>query len=169
MRTMDVKFDTDIIAKIKDGDILYEEENGYREFTPIEIILYGNNIIEFYADKFDITRDSFYYRKVEAELDHLLFKWYHRWFTSRRQIVLISEDCFSVIQLIEFQDKDSLSCIELNVYQRSCNIDDALINDIAFLCCWLRKQRLYKDRIIRILNIIPHSFINGRTKVEQKI
>lgn len=160
----DFNFFDKISEMIKTSKITYQEKE-YIEFEPVLIKISDMKIMESISPFFDKNKDFLYYRKVMAELDHLLYKWRFKWITSRRQLIQLSEDCFSVIQLVILDDGKLI----LNCYQRSCNIDTSIKTDIAFLCYWMIENLTkYNSLEINIFNMIPHTWGDKRSKVEQR-
>lgn len=152
-----------LVEEVKRANITFQDDN-YTEFEPILMIYDDHTTIEQFAQMFNLetSKDPFYYRKIESSLDHLLFKWNNQWIKSRRQLVITSEDCLSTIHLVMTSRSYSL-----NVFQRSSNIDNALIEDIAFLCSWITSRgNQMESRDVKIFSSIPHTFGNNLSKVE---
>jgi len=156
-----------IVSIIKSSYRTFSDEK-YTEYEPIILTYDDPRMIKNLKFDWNLTKDALYYRKVWASLDHLVFKWDEGWIKSRRQLILTSEDCMSAIHLVPNEDS-----WELNVFQRSSNIDNALQEDIAFLCDWLQQtvnsrsnMRIVPLPKIRLFISIPHTFGNQLNKVE---
>lgn len=146
------------------------ELDSYTEFEPVLVHL-DEQVIRKLSANFSIetSNDAPYYESVYAQFKHLIHMYNEKWITSPRQLVLTSKDCLSTIHLVASENSLSLHC-----FQRSSNIDNALSEDIHFLCFLLMsvtKLRGYQVaplwKEIKLFISIPHTFGNSKSKVEQ--
>ena len=153
-----------------DADLDQLVLNEYTEFEPIMVEISEEPIREM-ANKFMLTKsgDEPYYTSVYYQFRHLIHMYNEGWITSPRQLVLTSKDCLSTIHLVVSENGLSLHC-----FQRSSNIDNALEEDIRFLCFLLMSVTKLKNvaiaplwRDIKLFISLPHTFGNNKSKVEQ--
>ena len=144
--------------------------NEYTEFEPVLVEIDETPIREM-ANAFDLatSSDEPYYSSVYHQFKHLIHMYNEGWITSPRQLVLTSKDCLSTIHLVAGEDTLSLHC-----FQRSSNIDNALEEDLKFLCFLLMSVTKLKGvavaplwRNIKLFISLPHTFGNNKSKVEQ--
>lgn len=138
-------------------------EDNYAEYPPILITVTGDTlsaIAECFS--YDNSKDPVYYRKVEAEIHHKLYQYQHNWITSRRQLVVTSDDCLSAIHIVPNPKN-----FTFNVLQRSSNIENALLEDIAFLA-YMLKQCNYNRCSLNLFISMPHTFGNTKSKIQQE-
>lgn len=94
--------------------------------------------------------DLLYYKSLEAQLDHLLFKYREGWIKSERQIFYSSDECISSIQFILNDENDIDKMI---VYCRSSHIRQ-MESDLAFLKYYAKKVN--EDVLISVMMGMPH-------------
>lgn len=137
----------------------------YTEYAPINIEV-RDDIVHQIAERFSFKtcNDFPYYDRVRGEMVHKLFQYEQGWITSRRQLIITSEDCLSSIHMIPYKHLHMI-----NVFQRSSNIEHALLDDLSFMCYMLRFiGRFGKQLTLNYTLSIPHSFSNQKSKVEQE-
>lgn len=158
-----------IIASIKKKKTVVEK--GYTEYEPV-LLKFNLGEIKKFGEEFiwSQTKDYHYYHKIQAELDHLVYRYRNGWITSRRQLIIHSEDCMSAIHLVFAKKLNRIeNSLQMNVFQRSSNLDNAFREDLTFLCRWLLDQFDQDDQKLNYFISIPHSFGNKKNKVENGI
>jgi len=86
------------------------------------------------GDLFTNTHDVLYYDRLRAELNHLFYR-YEIGLLGNRQIILVSDECISMIHILP-----SPELTIVNVYQRSCNYKTSFKEDIGFIIDYFMQQ-----------------------------
>ena len=113
---------------LKHIDIKKRYAINYYEQLNIAFSLNYNDICKI-KDLFDKDDNKLYYKKIEAQLDHLYYKHDINLIVSNRQLILTSDDCISCIHLLIDYNTPII-----NVYQRSSEYKHQFTNDVAFIC-----------------------------------
>ena len=105
--------------------------------------------------------DKLYYESLEAQLVHLLYKFEKGWITSKRQVMLHSDECISNVHFLIDSNNQVYG---INVFQRSSNLFN-LEDDIQFFN-YFKHKHLSKYVDIKILLSMPHLFKFKNKKIE---
>ena len=103
--------------------------------------------------------DYLYYKSLESQLLHLLYKFKSGWISYERQVILSGDECISTVHFI-FDENKEVS--RINVFQRSSNLLN-LEDDVQFFNYFINKHLSSKQIELLIFVSMPHVF-NGKTK-----
>lgn len=105
--------------------------------------------------------DQQFYKSLEAQLDHILFKWKNDWIKSPRQLMFNSDECVSIVHF----KIDPTSCLridEVRVFCRSTNMKQ-IEHDVQFFKYYIKKLELLgetsKNCLLDITLSMPHYFL----------
>lgn len=105
--------------------------------------------------------DELYYKALEAQLVHLLYKFEKGWISSPRQVMYNSDECISNVHFVMNSKKE---VTQINVFQRSSNLYN-LEEDVQFFNYFKNKHGLNHAKV-SILVSMPHAFKDKMKKIE---
>lgn len=105
--------------------------------------------------------DQPFYKSLEAQLDHILFKWEEDWIKSPRQLMFNSDECVSIVHF-KVAPTSYTRVDEIRVFCRSTNMKQ-VDYDVQFFKYYIKKLELlgqaHQSCLLDITLSMPHYFL----------
>lgn len=107
--------------------------------------------------------DELYYKALELQLVHLIYKFKKGWISSERQVIYSSDECIATVHFLFDSEKN---VTQINVFQRSSNLFN-LVDDVQFFNYFIKEHLDNPQEVeLNILVSMPHLFNNKIKKIE---